>query len=214
MKVRIETKYTGNHLVHTVARAINKCFGFRLNEGYKFLGVTRLGWLLGHFERAFLTRKDKFEITWRDLNSSVLAKVNLAFLRRFSEEAELPLNVDSKDLPKELRRRPAGMPEDEFYRLRSDYILGEIIFALSEISEEGCEWFNLFYTTEPPEGLVKDVDYFEVEVDPYIVSLGVEAKEIDNRYYRYYNEKAHKEYEKRMENGLRLFGKYFKQLWI
>lgn len=162
--------------------------------------------VLSRFEDTFIGRflkkqdyrykqKIKVKIVRSDVFSGdhTLAYIIHPFLIKYKEEAHSSALVDSEDLPDYLK-------EETGYEPRWNYILDEMIFAFGAINDPERE--HQFYSG--------DVDWvFEKEDDGKYVEL----KHGPNHTFTV-DKEAQKVYEDRIQNGLRLFGKYYQSLWI
>jgi hypothetical protein len=100
--------------------------------------------------------------------------------------------VDDEDVPEELRSTttPVRKNEDDIddnFHKRWDYILGEMIFAFENVNSN---WEDQFWIRLP-------------KIDTTIRSLDHGDHDFEGR----------KKFEERMQNGFRLFGKYYQGLW-
>ena len=100
--------------------------------------------------------------------------------------------VDDDDVPDNLKRtsaKPIENPDsgalDEFWFDRWDYVLDEMIWAFDQTTKD---WESQFYVKEDLDG---PVDYKNLKFDRE--GLG--------------------KHSERMQNGYRLFGKYYQNLW-
>jgi hypothetical protein len=96
--------------------------------------------------------------------------------------------VDDEDVPENLRSTNAKPREpdevDEFHFDRWDWVLDEMIWTFETLN---TEWSNQFYT--PPKG------------------------EWGEGNYGSFDSEGREKMQKRINNGLRLFGKYYQSLW-
>jgi hypothetical protein len=137
--------------------------------------------------------KTVVEITSDDVwNMDVtLAQVIHPMLLKYQECNHGSFNVDDEDVPEAIRSTAAGPKEyeyatDEFHEARHDYVINEMIWAFANILDD------------------KSDDFW------------IEKPEPGNRFFATgkYNLEACLTYEQRIENGTKLFGKYYQGLWI
>lgn len=116
-------------------------------------------------------------------------------------------HVDNNDVPVELQ---SAEPTDELWFERWDWVLNEMIFAFESKAGENKDWEDKYHT-----GVM---DIVSVPVD-------AEGNEVDAdgaKYFRwdkgpndtsYFDAKGHRAEAERIQNGFRLFGKYYQNLW-
>jgi hypothetical protein len=110
--------------------------------------------------------------------------------------------VDDEDVPKKLRIGAKGTGDPDVHKLfedgdntffeRFDYILNEMIWTFEQLCMDDHE--APFYTH-----MTKTIDW-DKDIDKSIRDIKVDHKGL----------KAH---NARIDNGLRLFGKYYRALW-
>lgn len=174
-----------------------------------------------------------FDICWNNLRSQdqnikvridpedtwnmeyTLSHIILPMLIQFKKDKQGAPFTDDGDVPKKLRSTQSKPWDkdtgevDEFHFKRWDYILGEMIFAFENIKD--CSWEEKFYSGE------HDIYWEKTEkedTDPitgkkvYLQEMKLGPKntfEVDKMGFE--------KYSKRIDNGLRLFGKYYRKLW-
>jgi len=116
--------------------------------------------------------------------------------------------VDNEDVPEELKSTsapPLTQEEidcgsiDSFHFNRWDWVLDEMIWAFAQVLDEDVE--SQFHTGE------HDFDFVEVE--------GSEFSEIKYgpNHTHVFDREGYDVWAERKQNGFRLFGKYFQNLW-
>lgn len=151
-------------------------------------------------------RKEKVRIDNYDIWSAdyTIALIVLPLLKKLREEKHGYPWVDNEDVPEELRSDKATPVEgewewDENTPKRWDWVLNEMIYTFECCVDD--EWDNQFYsgqsdyTWEPTE----DGEYYQ-------------AKEGTNHTFKVDREGMEKAWDRR-KNGLRLFAKYYHNLW-
>jgi len=145
---------------------------------------------------------------------STLAPIILPMLKQLKETKHGAPFVDPEDVPEELRpteeevRRmeKMGSTDDKFFD-RWNWVMDQMIFSFESIDSD---WEDQFYSG--------NVDLVSVPIN----YAGEEVNNDDADAYRMDKGpedtfKADwdglKEYQKRIDNGFRLFGKYFTSLW-
>lgn len=134
---------------------------------------------------------------------TTLAHIILPMLKKIRLDKMGAPFVDDEDVPEHLRRKTDAerveYETDDNWFVRWDYVLGEMIFAFeSQLND----WEDQFWKTPP------QIDFSQHPEDE-----GKFAKPV-----RWLQEgdcdwDGVKEYEKRIQNGFRLFGKYYNGLW-
>jgi hypothetical protein len=126
-----------------------------------------------------------------------LAIIIVPMLKQLKETKHGAPNVDCIDVPIKLqptqlevvRYKEEGTTDTNFFK-RWDYVMDEMIWAFEQIVDDDDEKQFYDHSDIDPE------DSMEVSVK----KLKVDQQGLD-------------EHNKRIENGLRLFGKYYRSLW-
>jgi hypothetical protein len=158
-----------------------------------------LQWIYNHTINLYLDRKhrrvkiriDNYD-TWS--MDHTLALIVLPMLKQLKETKHGAPSIDDKDVPKELKSTSAPPQENEWdtddnHFKRWDYVLDEMIWAFEQKCHD--DWESDYYKFEEGAG-----DGF-----PFGYKLVWE------------DEKGRKAHQKRISNGLKLFGKYYEGLW-
>lgn len=122
-------------------------------------------------------------------------------------------NVDDEDVPEHIRSTSAKPKEDEwdtdeFFHDRWDWVINEMVWAFGEIKE--ATWENQYhtgkhdFTFEPVDKDGNPVDkesaeFFEMKRGPKDTSV--------------FDKDGYTKHAERIQNGTRLFGKYYQGLW-
>ena len=142
-----------------------------------------------------------------------LSNIILPMLKQLKATKHGSPYVEDGDVPEELKSTSAPPKEnewdtDENHFKRWDYVLGEMIFAFEHRVDDS--WQDAYRSGE--------IDIKWVPVD----AKGNEVPKGEHQYYQMdrgpndtyvCDYDGMKEVEKRMENGFRLFGKYYQGLW-
>lgn len=161
-------------------------------------------------------RKVKVRIDYYDTWSmdSTLAPIVLPMLKQLKETKHGAPVVDVEDVPEELRPTQEeldkyakdGSTDDKFFE-RWDWVMDQMIFAFES---EFNDWEDQFRSGK------SDIVWTPVDVK------GNEVPEEDAKLYRMdsgpndtykVDWDGYKAYAERIQNGYRLFGKYFQALW-
>lgn len=158
-------------------------------------------------ERRIKIKIHKYD-TW-SMNHT-LALIIVPMLKQLKETKHGAPNVDDEDVPENLRSTNAKPKEnehdlDEFHFDRWDYVLDEMIFAFESIVDDS--WEDQFYSGKSdigwklinPEETDKEKQFYEMIKGPN------DTYKVDNDGLKAYNN--------RIDNGTRLLGKYFRNLW-
>lgn len=156
-------------------------------------------------------RIDKFD-TWG--MDSTLAPIIHPMLVQLKATTHGAPNIDDEDVPEELKSTTAptfdgenGEVDDNHFK-RWDYVLDEMIFAFGKLSEE--DWEDEFHSG--------NIDILWTPIN----KAGDVIPKDDAEFYRMdtgpndthkYDKEGHAKMDKRITNGTRLFGKYYRALW-
>ena len=156
-------------------------------------------WFYSKNERKIKVRIDKYD-TWSMDNT--LAHIILPMLKQLRETKHGSQLVDDEDLPIYMRH---GDPDghDNWIHHKWDWVLNEMIWAFEQELDD--DWEDQFVTGEP--------EY------RWEIVRGSEGD--DNAVYKQHQLNPHyridyegiKLYNERIQNGFRLFGKYYQGLW-
>lgn len=144
---------------------------------------------------------------------STLAMIVLPMLRQLKATQHGAPNVDDEDVPEQLRSTAAEPKENEWdtdsnHFDRWTWVLDEMIFAFESKMDD--TWEEQFHTGH--------IDLKWVPVD----AEGKEVAKGEHRFYRMEHgpnhthecdEQALRSAQDRIQNGFRLFGKYYQNLW-
>lgn len=150
---------------------------------------------------------------------NTLAHIILPALKQLKAAKQGSPNVDDDDVPEDLKSTSApsidkdmGEVDDNFFK-RWDYVLDQMIWSFENIVDD--DWSSQFHTTG---------DDYEMKSIPMVMDENGEFKEVDDdddatmfemRFSgeRSFDAEGYKAYDDRIDNGLRLFGKYYRSLW-
>lgn len=165
-----------------------------------------LQWIDSMKERKIKVRIDRYD-TWSMDNT--LAHIALPMLKQLKETKHGAPFVDDKDVPKELRSTSAPPKKNEWdtddnHFKRWDWVMDQMIFAFE--SELDDSWEDQFRTGE------NDLRSRAIEWDengkPKLYQM------VDGPNHTAETDwDGMKAYQKRIDNGFRLFGKYYQALW-
>lgn len=144
-------------------------------------------------QRRFVVKIDDWD-TWNA--DDTIARISLPLLARLASAKQGAPHVDNEDVPEELRAPETAEPShetDEKWFDRWNWVLEEIIWTLEQHTHD---WDAQFYTRD----------------DDYTQELLRENGTV-NLDGLHFDEEGYTAHQKRMENGMRLFGKYFPAFW-
>lgn len=160
-----------------------------------------LSWIHSKQKRTIEVKIDPWD-TWS--MDHTLAYIVLPMLKELKEKKHGAPFVDLKDVPKELhgkkltkKQKDNGEVDDKHFE-RWDWVLGEMIFAFDSKVNDG--WEEQFESGE------SDLQWKQLEGGMSQMIRGPN----DTKMYDWEGRKA---YEARIQNGFRLFGKYYSNLW-
>ena len=132
-----------------------------------------------------------------------LAEIILPGLRQLKETKQGAPWTDDKDVPKELRSNVAEPKENEWdidslHFKRWDWILNEEIWAFEQLTKDDAE--SQFFDHSAYDGS-------RLGTDEWLDDLTNAVSKVK------YDKEGHAAWQKRMDNGFRLFGKYYRNHW-
>ena len=138
-----------------------------------------------------------------------LSPIILPMLRQLKENQHGAGFVDDEDVPEELKSTSAPAKENEWdtdanHFRRWDYVLDEMIFAFDHKADDS--WEDAFRSGE------HDLIHVPCEWDEAGRPTMYQMKEGPNNTYKCDYE-GMQVVEARIQNGFRLFGRYFQNLW-
>lgn len=144
--------------------------------------------------------------SWDTINmDDTLAHIIVPMLRQIKDTKDSAPIVDNEDVPENLRPSKKelvmynedGTTDDKFFK-RWDWVLDEMIFAFESKLDDS--WEDQFETGE------SDIQWKTLKNGMSEMIRGPK----DTKMYDWAGRKA---YAERIQNGFRLFGKYFQDLW-
>lgn len=174
-------------------------------------------WIDSKKRRKIKVHIDKYD-TWSMDNT--LAHIILPMLKQLKETKHGSPMVDDEDLPVTMRYTSKKGPddwetEDHWIHHKWDWVLNEMIWAFEQELDDS--WEDKFrhgepqyvYTSVKPKQEYTEVPDFVSDDD--MESDWVRMDQVNPDYYVDYE--GIKEYGSRIQNGFRLFGKYYSNLW-
>ena len=154
-------------------------------------------WYYPKIQRKIKVRIDKYD-TW-NMNDT-LAHIILPMLKQLKATKHGSQFVDDEDVPVHMRH---GDPEgyDNWVHYKWDWVLNEIIWAFEQELDD--DWEAQFTHGTPV--------YVEEEVEHEKYGTCYTFKQTNPDYW--VDREGIKAYNDRINNGIRLFGKYYRGLW-
>jgi hypothetical protein len=147
-------------------------------------------------EQTVNVKLDKWD-TWS--MDHTLAKIVLPMLYQLAKTKNGSPHVDDKDVPAELRG-----DDEHLIHERWDWVMSEMIFSFeTKLAEE--DWQDQFFSGES--------DLFNVPVlssQGEVIAFEIKHGPADTLKIDY---DGLREYQERITNGFRLFGRYYEGLW-
>lgn len=160
-------------------------------------------------ERKVSIKLDKYD-TW-NMNET-LARIVVPMLKQLKESKQGAPHVDIKDTPKHLHPteedcdNSCGDVDEKFFQ-RWEYVLDEMIFAFEA---QYNDWESKYYSGEIDHKTVPiDHDGNKVTEDEAVM---FRLEDGPNHTFEV-DHKGMKKEQKRIDNGLKLFAKYYASLW-
>lgn len=165
---------------------------------------------IGKYPKKVGDRKFKVKVSDHDVYSAdtTLAVVILPVLKKIKEKKCGAPHVDNADVPENLWR-PDGVVEfdvDDNWQARWSYVLDAMIWSFEQLHPDGYEWEDQFYSGDA------DYDFVESEFTDTEGNRTLELKYGPNHTLEFDYE-GYNAHSQRIDEGLRLFGKYYRGLW-
>ena len=162
-----------------------------------------LKWIDSKKKRKISVRIDRYD-TWS--MDHTLAHIVLPMLRQLHATKQGAPTVDDSDVPEELKSTSAPPKENEYdtdenHFKRWDWVMGEMIFAFEHLLDDS--WEDKYRSGTPEFVTIKE------EKNGSVVYRMLPAP--GNKYECDYD--GIQAVNDRMDNGFRLFGKYYRGLW-
>lgn len=158
-------------------------------------------WIDSKKKRTVKIHIDDYDVWNAD---STLSLIILPLLKRFKDKKQGSPFIDDEDVPEEIRSDKAEPKEHEWdtdsnHHKRWDWVIDEMIWAFEQIQPD-YDWEDQYsqgkidFRVRPTES-----GFFELHLGPE------DTYQVDRE--------GRKRHADRIQNGLRLFGKYYQTLW-
>lgn len=162
-----------------------------------------LAWIYSKQRRKIYVKLDPWDTFSMD---NTLGHIILPMLKELKERKHSGPYVEDEDVPDHIKSTADKTPKedewdlDSFHFDRWDYVLDEMIFAFETKSGNLQDWESQFVSGK--------IDFASKRVGKNTFEL-IEGPEHTSKI----DTEGRKEYQKRISNGFRLFGKYYESLW-
>ena len=168
-------------------------------------------WIESKKKRKVLIRIDRYD-TWN--MGDTLALIILPMLKQLKKDKHGSPYVDDDDVPELLRSTNAPPKEnewdiDDMHHARWDYVIDEMIWAFEQLSDPDHE--EKFSSGECDYYFEKLDEKTYNPISGKMESLSQMKEGPKHTFKTDYD--ALKKHHERIQNGTRLFGKYFQNLW-
>ena len=147
-----------------------------------------------------IVRIDRYD-TWS--MDHTLADIILPMLKQLDATKHGAPHVDDEDVPEYLRSHMAQPKEhewdtDSLWHMRWDWVLAEEIWAFEQLTKDDAEGQFFDHSAYKNDN---------VPIKEWLADVNNRASKVK------YDEAGHRAWQARVDNGLRLFGKYFRAHW-
>jgi hypothetical protein len=170
-------------------------------------------WIHSKKHRKVKVHIDKWD-TWN--MDGTLAYIILPMLKQLQAKQHGSQLVDDEDVPEGLNLRSTEAPPkqnewdtDDNVHNRWQWVLSELIWTFEQLHPD-CDWEAQYHTGEH-DLIWKPVDKDGNEVPKEEAKLYQMEKGPNDTHE--WDMEGHNKHSKRIDNGLRLFGKYYRGLW-
>lgn len=137
---------------------------------------------------------------------STLATIILPMLKQLKKDKHGAGYIDDEDVPYGLRSFNSSTKKhdsdaDDFHFMRFDWLLDELIWTFTALHPDTDYEDNYHYG---------DIDFIWIDIPD---KPGFKSVHTSPRNTHRFDRKGHEVYQLRINNGLRLFGKYYQALW-
>ena len=181
-------------------------------ERHKTWFYKLLSWIHSKQKRKMIVKIDYYD-TWS--MDSTLSPIILPMLKQLKATKHGSGFIDLEDVPEHMRSTTTedydsqqcfefygeNVPEGYDIHSRYEWVLDEMIWAFEQLQED-CDWEDQYSTGEI------DWESVKCEDNPKLSQI------VEGPNHTYKTDwEARMKHQKRIDNGLRLFGKYYQTLW-
>lgn len=169
----------------------------------KFDFLDKLDNFLPKFDRTVWIKTHRYDYWNAD---STIAMLCLPIMKDLKKHKHGSGPIKDEDVPEELRSYNAPPKEhdwdtDSLWHDRLDWVLSEVIWALEQLQPD-CDWEDQYWFTQP------EIDFSYQPEDAGKTSIPLRWKVKGECDWE-----GMKEHQARIDNGMRLFGTYFRNWW-
>jgi hypothetical protein len=163
-------------------------------------------WIDSKKQRKIDVRIDRYDVWSMD---HTLALIILPMLKKLQEEKQGSPMVDDEDVPEHMRHSDQKFDEngwdmgDNWVHYKWEWVLKEMIWTFENLVDDS--WESQFHHGQP------EFNHVLVSGDGESEDSLYRLERVDNG--SWFDKDGHKAYSDRIDNGLRLFGKYYRGLW-
>ena len=162
-------------------------------------------WVHSKQKRQVIVKLDRWD-TWN--MDSTLALIVLPMLKQLKVSQHGCGSVDDGDVPTHLSSIAAPAKENEWdidsnHFKRWEWVMGELIWTFEQMQPD-CDWDAQYHTG------VHDTKWIPNEIDGKVVTYTMEKGPLDTHVF---DSIGHQRHQDRITAGLKLFGKYYQNLW-
>jgi hypothetical protein len=149
-----------------------------------------------------------------------LALIVLPMLKQLKETKQGAPFVDMPDRPEHLQcyKEPEDYQTDKFHFEAWDWVMNEMIFAFQHKVDD--DWEEQFHSDEEPQYEIAELEFKGVGPCQLRLFPDEHGEMEDYEMYEWvrgskgrFDKEGYQNYQKRISNGFRLFGKYYEGLW-
>jgi len=162
-------------------------------------------WIHSKQKRQVVVKLDRWD-TWN--MDSTLSLIILPMLRQLKATQHGCGSVDDRDVPTHLSSIAAPAKENDWdidanHFKRWDWVLDEMIWAFEQMQPD-CDWEAQYHSGN------HDVKWTPNELDGKAITYTMERGPLDTHQF---DSVGYQQHQDRITTGLKLFGKYYQNLW-
>lgn len=160
-------------------------------------------WIESKRHRKVKVRIDNYDVWSMD---TTLACIILPMLKRLERQQHGAPHVDDEDVPVHIRSYSAAKKEneydvDDFHFIRWEWVMNELIWTFEQLHPDN-DWESQYYSGQT------DIIFRECDDKKGFSEMVRGPSDTFS-----FDKEGIEAHQKRISNGLRLFGRYFQSLW-
>lgn len=150
-----------------------------------------------------------------------LALIILPMLKQLKATKHGAPFVDMPDRPEHLQcyKEPEDYDTDKFHFQAWDWVMDQMIWSFQH--EVDDDWGEQFFSDEEPQYTIKEIQWKGIGPAQLLLFPDEDGKTEEYEMYELirdetpsrFDREGYKQYQERISNGFRLFGKYYQSLW-